>query len=388
MTKFLLRLFIKNSEDMKNENVREKYILFSGIVGIIVNIFLFIFKLAVGIFANSISIISDALNNFTDATSSVITIIGCKMSQKEVDLDHPWGHGRIEYITAFIIDIFIMLVGFELFKTSIEKIINPVIPEINNIVIIILTVAIIIKFLLFNFYRKIAKITNSEVIKSNSYDSISDCIATLSVLISALILIYFKITIDGFVGAIVSIFIMFTGFKALKEVIGILIGCSPSQEFINEIVKYAKKYEIVCGIHDIMVHDYGPGRKIISFHAEVPSNYDICAIHDVIDKMEDDMNKEFKCITTIHMDPITTDDEKVNAAKRMVEDIVKKINREYSIHDFRMTNGEEKSNLIFDVVIPRDEKIDKKELEDKIKTEICKEDKKYRPIFRIEHIYF
>ena len=386
MTNLLINLFIKD-KNVKDTKVRTKYGTLSSITGIIVNFILSIVKVVIGVISNSMSIISDGLNNITDAGSSVITMIGFKMSQKKVDNDHPWGHGRMEYISAFIVDILIVLVGIELFKSSVDKIINPTMPDISTVTIIILVIAIIAKLWLFVFYRKIAKIINSEAIKGNAYDSISDVISTFVVLLSAIVAKFANISIDGYVSILVSIFILFTGFKALKETVDILLGTKPDPELVEGIEEFIKKYDMIVGIHDMMIHDYGPGRKIVSFHAEIPANSDICMAHDIIDQMEQDIYDEFNCITTIHMDPIEVDDEEINKMREITEKIVKEINKEYSIHDFRMTNGGGRINLIFDLVIPREEKIDGDKLKLEVQQKIHSENSKYYAVPKIEHSY-
>ena len=387
MTNLLIKLFVKDNENPKDENVRPKYAMLSSITGIVVNLLLSIFKLVIGIVTNSMSIISDALNNVTDTGSSIVTMIGFKLSQKEVDNEHPWGHGRMEYITAFIVDILIILVGVELLQNSVDKIIHPVMPTVNCVVIFLLVVANLVKLWLFVFYSKIAKRIDSSAIKATAYDSISDCVSTFVVLFSSVISLIFGITIDGYVSILVAIFILITGVKALKETIDILLGSKPDKEFIDQISEFVKKYPMIAGIHDIMVHDYGPGRKIVSFHAEVPADANICEAHDIIDELEQDMLKEFKCITTIHMDPIVVNDAKINEAKASVEKIVKEINENYSIHDFRMTDGGKRINLIFDLVIPRDDKIDKDVLRKEIIEKVKKIDSKYYVVFTIEHLF-
>lgn len=387
MTKLLIKLFVKNRDKVKDIKVRHNYAMLSSITGIVVNILLSTLKLTIGIIANSMSIISDALNNITDAGSAVVTMIGFKISQKEVDNDHPWGHGRMEYIAAFIVDIVIVIVGVELLQGSIEKILNPVMPQIGNITIILLVVAIVIKLWLFFFYKIISKTIDSSAIRANAYDSISDSIATLAVLLSALIARYFCINIDGYISILVAIFILFTGFKALKETVDILLGNKPDEEFVNEIIEFTKNYSIISGIHDIMVHDYGPGRKIVSFHAEVPADCNICEAHDIIDLLEQDMFKKFNCITTIHLDPIVVDNEEINNMKTIAENIVKSINEEFSIHDFRITDGGHRVNFIFDVVVPRDKNIDKKIVEEQIKQKIHNMNEKYYAVIRVEHLF-
>ena len=387
MTNFLIKIFVKDKDNVENQEVREKYAMLSSITGIIVNILLSIFKIIIGVIANSMSIISDGLNNVSDAGSSIVTMIGFKMSQKKVDADHPWGHGRMEYITALFVDILIILVGFELLQSSIEKIINPEVPSISNITIILLVVAILAKLWLFIFYRKIAKKINSAAIKGTAYDSISDSVSTLAVLISAFVARFAGITIDGYVSLLVSIFILITGFKAIKEIIDILLGQKPDPEFVKEIEKFTKQYKEINGIHDIMVHDYGPGRKIVSFHAEVPANANILKAHDVIDQMEQDIFAKFGCITTIHMDPIVVDDEEINNMRKETEEIVKNINEKFSIHDFRMTDGGERINLIFDLVIPAGEKIDVEQLVSAVRKEIHNRNEKYYAVIKVEHSY-
>ena len=386
MTNLLINLFIKD-KNVKDTKVRTKYGTLSSITGIIVNFILSIVKVVIGVISNSMSIISDGLNNITDAGSSVITMIGFKMSQKKVDNDHPWGHGRMEYISAFIVDMLIILVGIELFKSSVDKIINPTMPDISTVTIIILVIAIIAKLWLFVFYRKIAKIINSEAIKGNAYDSISDVISTFVVLLSAIVAKFANISIDGYVSILVSIFILFTGFKALKETVDILLGTKPDPELVEGIEEFTKKYDMIVGIHDMMIHDYGPGRKIVSFHAEIPANSDICMAHDIIDQMEQDIYDEFNCITTIHMDPIEVDDEEINKMREITEKIVKEINDDYSIHDFRMTNGGGRINLIFDLVVPRDEKVDNEKLKVEVQQKIHSENSKYYAVPKIEHSY-
>lgn len=386
MTQLLIKLFIKD-KNVKDLEVRNKYAMLSSITGIILNILLSVFKLIIGLISNSISIISDAVNNITDAGSSVVTMIGFKMSQKKVDKNHPWGHGRMEYIAAFIVDILIILVGFELLRTSIEKILNPELPLISNVTLIILVASIVAKLWLFFFYKKIAKTIDSAAIKGNAYDSISDVISTTAVLISAVVARISQVSIDGYISLLVSIFILYTGAKAIKEIIDILLGSSPDPEFVKDIEEFVKKYKLVVGIHDMMIHDYGPGRKIVSFHAEVPADINIGKAHDEIDKIEQDMYEKFNCITTIHMDPIVIDNEEINTMKKLTEEIVQDINGEFSIHDFRMTDGGERINLIFDLVIPTDEKIDVNEAVEKIQTELHNKNNKYHAVIKPEHSY-
>lgn len=388
MTDILIKLFIKNADKVKDNDVRGNYAMLSTITGILINLLLSAGKIIVGIFSSSMSIVSDGLNNITDAGSSVVTLIGFKMSQKKIDKNHPWGHGRMEYISAFIVDILIILVGLELFKTSFDKILNPLMPNVNDITIILLVIAIFTKLWLFLFNKKIAKIIDSSAIKATAYDSISDTVSTTVVLLSALIARFTGYNIDGYVSILVSCFILFTGFKAIKEIIDILLGSKPDAEYIKQIEEFTKKYPEVIGIHDIMVHDYGPGRKILSFHAEVPANSNIEKAHDVIDKLEEDLYQEFSCIATIHMDPIVIDNEEINQMKEIAVRIVKGISKEASIHDFRITDGGERVNMIFDLLLPFELEKQAKEIEEEIKKKIHEENEKFYAVIKVDYPYY
>lgn len=386
MTDLLIKLFIKD-KNVKDTKVRSKFGMLASITGIVINIFLSIIKLIIGIIANSISIISDAVNNISDVGSSVVTMIGFKISQKKIDKDHPWGHGRMEYIAAFIVDIIILMVGIELLRTSVDKIIHPELPDVSIATIIILVLAILTKLWLFFFYRKIAKTIDSNAVKGNAYDSISDSISTFVVLISAVIAKICGVSIDGYASLLVSLFIIYTGFTAIKETVDLLLGMKPDPEFIKNIEREAKKYDMISGIHDIMVHDYGPGRKIVSFHAEVPADEDICKVHDIIDQMEQDMFKKFNCITTIHMDPIVVNNEEINDMRNFTEKIVTELNPNFSIHDFRMTDGGKRINLIFDLVVPRDKEYNTDEIRSKIQKQIHEKNEKYYAVIKVETSY-
>lgn len=357
MTNLLIRLFIKNRDNVEDNGVRTQYAMLSSITGIIANVLLFVGKLVVGILSFSVSIIADAFNNISDAGSAIVTLIGFKFSGKHADKKHPLGHGRLEYISAFIVDVLIIFVGVELFKTSIEKIITPSDMNISTVTLVLLGVAIVVKAWLFFFYRKIAKKINSSAIKASSVDSISDVIATTLVFVSAIVSKYTSLHIDGWAGIIVAGFIFFTGIKAAKETIDLLVGGCPDKDIVNKIGEFVKNYPDVVGIHDVMVHDYGPGRQIISFHAEVSANSDFCYVHDVIDNIERDLQKEFGYIVTIHLDPIVVNDKKVDEMKSFVESVVKEVDESFSIHDFRMTYGGNHINLIFDLCLPVDTKM-------------------------------
>lgn len=388
MTDLLINLFVKDKEKVKEPRVRAGYAMLSTITGIIVNLVLSAGKILIGIFSGSMSIVSDGLNNITDAGSSVVTMIGFKMSQKKMDKDHPWGHGRMEYISAFIVDLLIILVGIELFQTSIDKIRNPITPNVSTITIVLLVIAILAKLWLFLFYRKIAKRIDSSAVQATAYDSISDTASTFVVLLSILITKFTGYNIDGYVSVLVAGFILFTGLKAVKEIIDLLLGAKPDPEFIKQVEEFTKNYPEIIGLHDIMVHDYGPGRKIMSFHAEVPANSNIEQAHDVIDQLENDIYQEFSCITTIHMDPIVIDNEEINQMKNIAEEIVKQVVPGGTIHDFRITDGGQRINMIFDLVLPFEEAKRNEEIEKQIKKKIHEVNSTYYAVMKIEYPFY
>ena len=372
MTNFLIRLFVKDNKNVQDPKVRGNYAMLSSITGIIANVLLFIGKLVIGILSASVAIIADAFNNIGDAGSSVVTMFGFRLAGKHADKEHPMGHGRFEYISAFIVDVLIIFVGVELLKSSVEKIITPEPADIQTVTLVFLCAAILVKAWLFFFYRKIAKTIDSSVIKAASFDSISDVVATTVVLISSLVSKYTDLDLDGYAGILVAAFIFYTGIKASKETIDLLLGGSPDKEILKNIKDFVKDYPDVIGIHDVMVHDYGPGRQIVSFHAEVSAKSDFSYVHDIIDNIERDMQKKYGYIVTIHLDPIVVDDQKVNEMYAFVKETVKEVDESFSVHDFRMTYGGNHINLIFDLSIPVDSKISDedaaKKVEDKIRS--------------------
>lgn len=385
MTNFLIKLFIGKNADVHDEKVRSKYASLAGFTGIAANVLLFIGKLVLGILAASVAIIADAFNNISDAGSAIVTLIGFRLASKPVDKEHPLGHGRLEYVTGFIVDMLIILVGFELLKSSIDKIINPVLPTVGTVTFILLLVAVLVKVWLFFFYKKIAKTIQSSALSASAADSLSDSIATTLVLVSALVAKFANVGIDGYAGVIVAAFIMFTGIKAAKETIDLLLGSPPDPAFIQDIYDFCKNYNHIVGIHDVMVHDYGPGRQIVSFHAEVPSDSDINIAHEEVDKLERDMHEKFGCIVTVHLDPIVMGDETVNELRALAERSAKAVHAEFSIHDFRMTMGESTFNLIFDLVIPTDCDICSADAEKAVVEKIHEEKPNCFCVIRVEH---
>lgn len=385
MTKLLIKLFVKDSRNVSDPAVRQRYAMLAGITGIVLNLLLFAGKLTTGILAASVAVIADAFNNVSDAGSSVITIIGFRLAGKHEDKEHPLGHGRLEYVSAFIVDMLIILVGAELLKSSVEKIISPSLPAVSAATIVLLVVAVLVKLWLFFFYRKIGNLIDSAAVKSTSIDSISDTVATSLVLISTLVARFANVGIDGWAGILVAGFILFTGIKAAKETIDLLLGTPPEPAFIQELKDFVKNYPEVVGVHDLMVHDYGPGRKIISFHAEVPSDSDINYAHDVIDCIERDMHEKFGCIVTIHLDPIVTGNKEVDEMRRLAEETAKEVDASFTIHDFRMTSGGKHINLIFDLSIPTDCKIPDGEAAQKVAEKISEKNPDCHAVIHPEH---
>ena len=370
MTDLLAKIFIRNREDTANPRVRGAYAALAGVVGILCNILLFVGKLTLGILSGSVAIIADAFNNISDAGSSVIALIGFRMASKPNDKEHPLGHGRLEYVTGFIVDMLIILVGFELFTGSIEKIITPTLPSFGNVTLIILGASIIVKVWLYFFFRKIGNRIKSAPLRASAQDSLTDSIATALVLASAIVARFTSLAIDGYVGVVVALFILYTGIKAAKETIDLLLGSPPDPEFVEQIYSFHEPYPHVIGIHDVMVHDYGVGRLIVSFHAEVPSDSDINIAHEEVDRMERDIHEKYGCIVTIHLDPIVVDDPEVNGLRELCERSAAEVDPTFTIHDFRMTKGDTHINLIFDLLVPIDCKMPHAEAEREVSDRI------------------
>ena len=364
---------------------RGRYASIAGFMGILLNVLLFAGKLATGLLTGSVAIVADAFNNISDAGSSVVTLIGFRLANKPVDKEHPLGHGRLEYVTGFIVDMLIILVGFELLTSSIEKIGSKALPTVGITTYIILGAAILVKFGLFVFYRKIGKKINSSALNASAFDSLCDCVATGLVLISAVVAKIWQLPIDGWAGILVAAFIMFTGIKAAKETIDLLLGSPPDKQFIDDIYTFCKNYKRIVGIHDVMVHDYGPGRQIVSFHAEVPSDEDINIAHEEVDKLERDMHEKFGCIVTVHLDPIVLNDPLVNEMQGVATRAAQSVDEQFSIHDFRMTIGEQSVNVIFDLLVPADCKMCAEAAEKAVTEKIRAEKPNTFCVVRVEH---
>ena len=387
MTKILLKLFIKDYNDTANPRVRRKYVNLGSAVGILCNIILFLIKLTIGLLAGSVSIMADAFNNLTDIGSSVVTLIGFRMSEKPADKEHPFGHGRFEYMSAMLVAIIILLVGFELFKSSIDKIINPTELNIEIYTIILLLISVIIKLWMFLFNKKLGKNINSSSLTATAQDSINDSIATSAVLVSIIVCSIFGINIDPYIGLLVAAFICYSGIITIKETLDPLLGMPPEKETIDSIVSIVLKNESFVGIHDLIVHNYGPGRSFASLHVEVPADADIVSCHEVIDACEKELHNTLGIEVVIHMDPIATNDENIKSINRCVKMAILEYDGRLSIHDFRMVNGAEQINLIFDVVVPNEVKKQDSEIKKEINN-ICKTlDSRYVAVITIDRDY-
>lgn len=391
MFKLITGLFIKDHKETLNSSVRQKYGLLSGIMGILCNLLLFIIKISVGFMINSVAVISDAFNNFSDMGSTVISVIGIKLSNRKPDREHPFGHGRFEYISALIVSFIIMLVGFELLKSSFDKIINPVTPQdINWLLIGLLAVSIPVKLFMFGMNNYLGKAISSPPLMASAIDSRNDCIATGAVIISAIVdgLKILPFTIDGYVGALVSLLIMYAGFSVAKDTIGLLLGKAPEEETVEKIHDLLLETPEIIDIHDLIVHDYGPGRLFASVHAEIKDDANIIAAHEAIDATEKHIFDITGCEITIHMDPVCTDNLRLINVKNIVNDIFKQQNLSWSIHDLRMTDGENNINIIFDMVVPFEAKTeDIKSITNLIKDAIKNEDQKYSVVIQIDRDY-
>lgn len=389
MITFLASLFIKDSKNYKEPSVRQAYGVLSGAVGIGLNILLFFGKWLAGTISGSIAITADAFNNLSDAGSSIITLIGFRLSGQEPDPEHPFGHGRMEYISGLLVSVAILVMGFELIGSSIGKLRSPEPIESSALVFGILIASILVKLYMFFYNHSLSKKIESAAMKATSVDSLSDTVATTLVLIATLISKYTGLLLDGWFGILVGLFILYTGGSTLKETIDLLLGQPPKQEFIDEVKEIVLGHSMVHGVHDLIVHDYGPGRVMISLHAEVNVNGDIQDIHEQIDHIEHELQEKLHCSATIHMDPIVTDDKEVLAMKAKVEEMVHFLDESFSMHDFRMVKGSTRTNLIFDVEVPRKTSYTDNEIVNWLKERIHElPGSKYFAVIQIDHEYY
>lgn len=387
MVTILSRWFIKNHEEYTNPNVRRAYGVLTGAVGIILNVMLFAGKYLAGFFSGSVSVMADAFNNLSDAGSSFITLLGFHLAGKKPDPEHPFGHGRIEYVSGLAVSMLIVLMGVELLKTSVQKIVEPEQMEVSLITMLILVASIVVKVYMSIYNRSYGNKLDSSAMKATATDSLSDCITTTVVLLSMLVYQFLHINLDGWSGLVVAVFILIAGISSAKDTLSPLLGEAPDEEFVKEVEKMVMNHTDVAGVHDMMVHNYGPGRVMISLHAEVPGNQDIYRLHDEIDLIERELKQKFQCEAVIHMDPIATDDERVMGLRKEVEVLVKEYDEVLTIHDFRMVEGPTHTNLIFDVVVPQGYKKTDDEISSEIARRITEKWNNYFAVIKMEKRY-
>lgn len=386
MVRLLANIFIKN-KDIRSPEARQAYGMLCGALGIFFNVLLALGKFAAGMLSGSIAIMADAANNLSDAGSSLIVLFGFKMAGQKPDTDHPFGHGRIEYISGLLVSMLIIFMAFELMKSSVDTILHPGEIKFEPVILVILIASILVKFYMFLYNRSIGKKFHSEAMLATSMDSLSDMGATLVVLVSMLVSYYSSIQIDGICGVLVALLIFYAGFNSAKETINPLLGQPPEPEFVRRIEEIVLSEEEIVGIHDLIVHNYGPGRVMISLHAEVPADGDILALHDMIDNVEHRLKNELHCAAVIHMDPVSTKDEHTLELKRVVTQIVKEIDPVLSIHDFRVVKGPTHTNLIFDMVVPFDFSMSDVDVADKVQNKIWKYNQAYFAVIEIDKAY-
>lgn len=388
MFNFLIKTFIKDSDNINDPKVRTKYGTLSGITGIILNVILFIAKLGAGIITGAISITADAFNNLSDAGSSIITLLGFKIAAIPPDKNHPFGHGRVEYVTGLIVSMGIILVGVELFQSSVSKIFHPEEIVFEILPLIILLVSAGVKIWMYFFNKALGKKSESSAMLSTAADSLTDAFSTIIVSIGLIVTHFTHFAmLDGILGSLVALFILYTGIMSAKENLSPLLGEAPSEEMVDSIKEIVLSHDKIIGLHDLVIHNYGPGRIFVSLHAEVPSNCNILQMHDLIDNIENDIKTTFKCVATIHMDPVDIDDTFTADLKNKVIEKVKEIDKRLSIHDFRIVRGETHTNIIFDTVIPEKFEYTEQETEEFIEKAIKEINPKYFAVVNIEKSY-
>lgn len=364
MINFLISHFIKDYKDIDNTKVRERYGLLAGIVGITINVLLSIVKLVIGSITNSIAVVVDGVNNLSDAASSLITIISFKLSNKPADKEHPFGHGRIEYLAALIVSFLVMLVGFEFIKSSFERIMSASKIYFKVIPFILILLSILAKLWLGYFNKKLGNLINSSTLKASSVDAFSDAKSSSIVALSFVISIFTTFPIDGYLGIVISILIILSAVQLIKDTINPLLGEAPNPELVRKIKGEILKYDYITGVHDLIIHNYGPSKFMVTLHAEVPCDISIMKIHEIIDTVEKELSRKFNILLVIHMDPINTDDAEVSKAKSDVEKVLKKYPIIKSFHDFRMVGKVNYINLVFDIVVDFESKLNDTKLEE------------------------
>ena len=387
MISLLAKWLIPNRENMADAAVRRAYGQLCGIVGIALNVLLFAGKFFAGTISGSIAITADAFNNLSDAGSSVVTLLGFRLAGRKPDPEHPFGHGRMEYLSGLVVSALILLMGVELAKSSFQKIIHPEEVEFSVVAVVILLCSIAVKFYMSLYNKRIGKKINSAAMVATGIDSLSDTLSTAAVLVAMVVGKVSGLMIDGWVGMLVALFILYSACRAALETVGPLLGQAPEEEFVQQIQELVLSHEVVCGIHDLVVHDYGPGRVMVSLHAEVPSSGDILELHDMIDGIEMELRQQLDCEAVIHMDPIVVDDALTTELRMKMAALVKEVHSEATIHDFRMVTGPTHTNLIFDTVVPFGGKKTNYQLEEEIKQKVRQMEGVYFAVVRVENSY-
>ena len=383
----LVRLFIKDCDNVTDPAVRERYGILSGAVGIVLNLLLSAGKLFAGLMTGSISITADAFNNLSDAGSSVVTLVGFKLAGQKADDGHPFGHGRMEYLAGLLVSLMILLVGVELGRSSIGKILHPEAVDFSLVSTGILAASILVKLWMGQFNRGLGRKIGSAAMAATAADSLSDAVATAAVLAGTLVNRFAHVNIDGWVGLAVAVFILRSGWGAAKDTINPLLGESPDPELVKQLRDLVLSHPQVVGMHDLIIHDYGPGRRLCSFHAEVPQDADILDAHDAIDHIEREIKEKFGIETTVHMDPIATADEKINQLRRQVADLARVVEPEMTIHDFRVVRGPTHTNVIFDAVVPHKCRLTDEEVLQRLRRAVSALDPAYQAVIQIDRAY-
>ncbi len=387
MITLLAKIFIKDYENTSSPCVRQSYGMLCGAVGIGLNLLLFAGKFLAGILSGSIAITADAFNNLSDAGSSIVTLAGFKMAGQKPDPDHPFGHGRIEYISGLIVSFIILLMAFELLKSSVAKIMHPADLTFSPVVVLILILSIAVKFYMAYYNKKIGRRLDSAAMRAAATDSLSDTLATSVVLIATLVSHHFGILIDGYCGILVGLFICYAGINAAKDTIGPLLGQAPDPAFVKQIEDIVMSYDGVLGIHDLIVHNYGPGRVLISVHAEVSAEGDVLTMHDMIDLIEHELRDRLQCHAVIHMDPVRMNDPETNRLKELVNGYLHEISLQLSLHDFRIVTGPTHTNIIFDVAVPFAFCMTDRELVELLSSKIRSENANYYAVIEVDKQY-
>ncbi len=387
MILLLSKIFIKDRENTSSPKVRKAYGMLCGGMGIALNILLFAGKFLAGFLSNSIAITADAFNNLSDAGSSLITLVGFQMAGQKPDPHHPFGHGRIEYLSGLFVSVAILIMAIELIQSSVDKILHPQPVVFNSLTIIILLVSIAVKIYMAYYNKNIGKKIDSAAMRATATDSLSDTLATTVVLAASLIAHFTGLKIDGYCGILVGLFIFYAGYSAAKDTISPLLGQPPEPNFVKNVETIVMSYEHVQGIHDMVVHDYGPGRVMISLHAEVPADGSLLILHDMIDNIEHRLHNELHCEAVIHMDPVITDDEQTNHLKKLLADLLHNNYPEIRFHDFRMVKGPTHTNIIFDIVVPFAYKERDDVITDFLQKEIHRIDSSYFAVIQVDKAY-